>query len=518
MRITEIRESAISLLHYIFHTPPHPASLMTTPLSPRTKFVPTVAALLAAALPIGCAGVEGVRSTAPSPGVFWTPPPEHGAPPEPPPPPVLPPDIAQRVRQLQLTDVLDIALRNNTASAASWFQARAAAASYRAALGQYSPTLTVDGTVTAIKTVPSGGRAAVKQQFYGPTLALSWLLFDFGGRSGSVGEARAALLSADWTHNATIQNVVLGVEHAYFQYMGTTALLTAQQTTLKEAQTNLDAAEQRHNVGLATIADVLQAKTALSQAQLAVETTEGALQTTRGALALSMGLPANVPYDIEMPSDTTVPLGITDSVDALIGRAVRDRPDLQAARADVRAAQARVSVARGRALPSLEVGGSDGETYFLNGPTVGNSYTATLTLHIPIFAGLSDINGAKAARASAQAAAALTRGLEQQVIYQVFSSFYELRTAAQRVRTSADLLASATASEQVALGRYRAGAGALLDLLTAEAALADARAQRIQARFTWYVALAQLARDAGLLGLDGASPLHLLPDTAGTNR
>jgi len=65
----------------------------------------------------------------------------------------------------------------------------------------------------------------------------------------------------------------------------------------------------------------------------------------------------------------------------------------------------------------------------------------------------------------------------------------------------------------VALGRYRAGAGSLLDLLTAEAALADARAQSIQARFSWYVALGQLAHDTGILGLDGGSPLHVQPDT-----
>src|SRR2546427_11111380 len=88
----------------------------------------------------------------------------------------------------------------------------------------------------------------------------------------------------------------------------------------------------------------------------------------------------------------------------------------------------------------------------------------------------------------------------------------------QQVRTSADLLASATQSEQVALGRYKAGAGSLLDLLTAQAALASARAQVIGARFSWYIALAQLAHDAGILGLDGASPLHIKADTTGPNK
>ena len=479
----------------------------------------TASVVVLAAIELGCfgnpPGVAGVAGTAPAPNVFWTPPPRREAASAAAPLPALPPDLAQRVQQLKLADVIDIALRNNTATSVSWAQARAAAATYGAAKGQYYPTISLDGTATAIKTAPTGGRSAVQQQFYGPTLNLSWLLFDFGGRSGSIGEAREALLAANWTHNATVQNVVLAVEQAYFQYLGTKALLAAQQTTLKEAQTNLDAANQRHQVGLATIADVLQAKTALSQAQLALESTQGQLQTARGALALSMGLPANIPYDIGLPSDTTLPLGIADSVDALIERAVRERPDLAAARAQVRAAQARVSVARSQALPALTVGGTDGETYFFNNPTSGNSYTATLTLQIPLFSGWSQIYNVKAAAAAAQAAAQQQRGLERQVIYQVFNAYYELRTATQRVRTSSDLLASATQSEQVALGRYRAGAGSLLDLLTAEGALADARAQSIQARFSWYVALGQLAHDAGILGLDGGSPLHVQPDTTG---
>ena len=62
------------------------------------------------------------------------------------------------------------------------------------------------------------------------------------------------------------------------------------------------------------------------------------------------------------------------------------------------------------------------------------------------------------------------------------------------------------------------GVGSLLELLSAEDALASARAQRIQARLGWQAALVQLARDAGLLDLQGRSPLRLtarlLPLTA----
>jgi outer membrane protein TolC len=182
----------------------------------------------------------------------------------------------------------------------------------------------------------------------------------------------------------------------------------------------------------------------------------------------------------------------------------------------VRAAEARVSIARGNALPSLVVGGNGQQTYFFDSSPSGNSYTATITLQIPLFAGGSHIYDIKAAAAAAQAAAQQERGLEQQVVYQVFNAYYTLRTATQQVRTSADLLASATQSGEVALGRYKAGAGTVLDVLTAQSALASARAQAIQSRFSWYIALAQLAHDTGILGLDGSSPLRVQTDTSET--
>ena len=76
------------------------------------------------------------------------------------------------------------------------------------------------------------------------------------------------------------------------------------------------------------------------------------------------------------------------------------------------------------------------------------------------------------------ASLAQAQGVRQQVVQQVFTSFYALQTATQRVSTSDDLLASAQQSEEVARGRYQEGVGTILDLLTAQNALADARTQQ----------------------------------------
>ena len=457
--------------------------------------------------------------TSPSPGTPWTPPASQARTAAPAAPaPVVPPDLETRVRTLRLADVLDIALRNNTVTREAWYNARAALYAYDATRGQYFPTLSLDGSITKLKTSPSQGRTAVSQTVYGPSLSLSWLLFDFGGRAGSIASARDQLLAADWSHNAAIQDVVLTVEATYFNYLGTRALLESQRITLAEADSNLAAAEQRHTVGLATIADVLQARTARSQAELALETTTGALASARGALAVSMGFPANLPYDIDSVPLPSPPPGVAEHVDSLIDRALVTRPDLAAARAQAAAARDRVGIARGAALPGLSVTGAAGETYFANRPPIpGSSYSISLGIQIPLFAGGAHLYGIKSAQAAADAAQASAEGQAQLVVSQVFTSYYDLQTATQRVRTTDDLLTSATQSEQVALGRYKAGAGSVLDLLTAQSALADARAQQVTAHFGWYAALAQLAHDVGVLGLDGSSPFRLNSDSSGSH-
>jgi len=61
------------------------------------------------------------------------------------------------------------------------------------------------------------------------------------------------------------------------------------------------------------------------------------------------------------------------------------------------------------------------------------------------------------------------------------------------------LLTSAQKSQAVALGRYKAGAGSITDLLNAEAQLASARQQRVQSEYGFMIAKADLLRALGQL-------------------
>ncbi len=89
--------------------------------------------------------------------------------------------------------------------------------------------------------------------------------------------------------------------------------------------------------------------------------------------------------------------------------------------------------------------------------------------------------------------------IRSQIALDVWKAYQNLTTATQSLQATADLLASAEQSERVALGRYKAGVGTVLDLLSAQSALASARLQRIQAGLDWYVFRATLAQAMGAL-------------------
>ena len=400
------------------------------------------AAVGSALLLAGCAGtpsVSGVRGASPSPEISWTPPPDavpRIAASDTSAAAAVPPDIADRVQRLTLAEIVDLGLRNNPTTRLAWANAQAAAAVYGSERGAWFPTIDGDVSAARLKTAASQGRSAVEQSVLTPSITLNYLLFDFGGRTGRVAGARQRLLAASFTHNAAIQDVVLQVQVSYFRYLANRALLFAQRTTLEEARTNLTAAEERRRVGLATIADVLQARTAESQARLDLQTIEGNVQTTRGALALALGLPANLPYDVDSSAAAAPVAPLADSVNAIIATALQGRPDLAATHAEVEAARAAIGETRAALLPSLGFSATGGRTYATTIPDGANSYTLSLGLTIPLFNGFSRQYDVRAAEFEAEAARARALSLRQEVVFQVFSAYYALQTATRRVGTA----------------------------------------------------------------------------------
>ena len=441
--------------------------------------------------------------TSAAPDKPWAPPADAASPIRPAEGPVFPAGY-QAGMALSLAQAVDVALANNPSTRTAWLQARAAEERLGSERSAFLPA--VDFTVNAARQAASATNRSAPTT-YGSSLGLTYLLFDFGGRAAVVEEARQTLITADFLHNATIQNVILNLEDAYFQLLAVKALVLSQEATLKELQTSLEAAEARHHAGVATIADVLQARTAYSQARLTADTLAGNLRVGAGTVATIMGLPPQSDFSFGSLPANVPATEMAEAIESLLARATAERPDLAASRAAGERARARITQVRSSGLPSIGLTSSIGKT-FVGTPRSGNSFnpfSAGVALRFPLFSGFRNTYDIRAAELDAQIADEQTRGLARQIDLDVWTGYFGVRTAAQRVRTSRDLLASAQQSLDVASGRYKEGLGTILDVLTAESALANARAQEVQARADWLLSLAQLAHGMG----------SLTPETAG---
>jgi outer membrane protein len=399
-----------------------------------------------------------------------------------------------------ILEVVDLALCQNPSTNEAWANARVQAAQVGVAQAAFLPAL--DGKLSGNR-LNSEGSAATDQR--SASLTLSWLLYDFGARSATLENARQLLSAAASTRDATVQIVFLNALQSYYNTQAARAAVTAARESERASRESLTAAEVRYRVGSGTPADRLQAQTAWSQATLNRIKAEGALQSLYGTLANVMGLDAGQPLRlVDIPENLPESAFRRDSreIEALIAEARDRRPDLRAAEAQFKAAQSTVDYTRAAGLPTLSFG--SGPSWLETRGNGSNSITSHsnaigLTLTLPLFSGFSTTYKVRSAQARADVAAAQRDSLRLQVALDVWSSYQGLITASQSITTSADLLASAEQSERVALGRYKAGVGSILDVLNAQSALAAARLQRIQARLDWHVSRATLAKAVGAL-------------------
>lgn len=397
---------------------------------------------------------------------------------------------------LTVAEVVDIALCSNPQTREVWANSRYQAAQVGIARSAYLPTISA---ALATSRDRYSGISTTREQSAG--LALSWLLFDLGGRDSTLESARQLLTAVSASRDSTVQLVSQSAVQAYYQVRAAEAALAAARLSETAYQESYKAAEARYRVGSATPVDKLQAQTANSQSRLIRIQAEGALRTAQGNLATIMGRDAHRPVMLASQLETAPETGFEQDVETLIASARERRPDLVAAEARVRAAEADVLAARSAGMPTVGLGVTTGKSRTDSLPWDSSS-SIGVTVSIPIFSGYSSSYKIKAAEAQVDARLASRERLRLQVAQDVWNAYQSLVTANQSLRSTADLLVSAELSERVTRGRYESGVGSILDLLNAQSALATARQQRVQAMFDWNVSRTTLAFAMGNLDMD----------------
>lgn len=402
---------------------------------------------------------------------------------------------------LALADVVDLALCNNPQTRALWASARAQAAAVGANMAAYLPTLSAQGSIGRNRSVV-GNAPAGFMTTRNAGLTASYLLYDFGGRSASLENAKQLLVAANATRDATLQLNYLNAVQAYYALLSARASVQALQQAEASASESLNAAQARYEAGVATPADKLQAKTALSQATLNLVTAQGNERNAQGTLANLMGFDASQTFELAPVPDTTPDAAVEQDVGKLIEEARRNRPDLVAAEAQIKAAEAQLEVTRATGWPTLTLNGTANTARPVGAP-VTNTAGISLNLNVPLFTGGRTNYQSRAAEYQVENQQATRDLLANKIALDVWRAYQTLLTNSQALRSADDLVASATQSEAMTLGRYKAGVSgmSILDVLNAQSALASARQQRATALYNFLASRVALTQAIGQLDL-----------------
>jgi outer membrane protein len=422
-------------------------------------------------------------------------------------------------REYSLADLIDIAERRNQATRIAWEEARQAAINVGIAKAALVPALTASAiggyqraaTPFPSNLVPQGFITANIQEIL-PTLTITYLLLDFGGRQATVSAARQLSVAANVTFTQAHQKLIFDVAKAYFLLDGADAALRAAGQALKDAEQVQHSAEASYVRGLATIVTVELARRDTAQRRYTLAQARSAQHEAQYGLLTAMDLSPTTQLRIVDVSARPLPRPTSSKLQQLLSDALRQRPDLVATVAKLRASDAGIAQARSAFWPTLSLStnnqGNIGQVSVNGMPYAGvKEPQAGLFLNLawPLYQGGLLQNRLREAESRREAAAAAVRETRNQALREVALAYDQLDTGLQQYEAAKALLAAAQTAFSAASDSYAHGVGTFTDAASAEAALAAARADLVRAHAQTLINAAALAFATGALNANTAT-------------
>ena len=411
-----------------------------------------------------------------------------------PPPVPAPPDIPAKIR---LEDALRIQSERSLALASADATVASAAAQARIAGALPNPTLGFG--VGKSWDCPGGGcENPVWSGSLGDQGALAFVVT--GVRGLAVDTAEQGLKAATASRSDVLRNQTSLLKQ---QFVNMVIAARALQFTREEAslaEETVALARKRLQAGAMSEADVARLEVLQLQLEQAVDRAAQATRQARAALAQTLGVrPAPVEFEADGPefSSALLPPRLSGATQAsLTEEARRNRPDLDAVRAQVEQGRLSASLARRQLVPQFAL-----QLSYTQQGSPGNYFTpptGTVGLSVPLpvlYQQQGQVGQAEAATRLAEVALAK---LEAQITAEVaiaWSAMVAARSAAQRGEQRL-LERSRTARDLVRL-QYTKGAASLLEHLDAQRVHINNQIDYLFSLAAYWTAVFQLEQAVG---------------------
>ena len=398
-----------------------------------------------------------------------------------------------------LAEAEALALRNHPTVAAARLSAEAEAQVPQQVRSALAPQLGV-----AVSGAAASERARIGAGVFTNPLILSrvglgtnfsQLLYD-GGRTKLLTEGATARAKSEAAiANATRAQVLLQVRQAYLLALRTQAILRVATQTISARQTVLDQVSALTDAKLKSGLDLSFAEVAVAEARLLAAQARNDSQAALADLAVAVGLTEPAQWVL---TDPPPPPALPADSQALFGTALRQRPELEARRLEVEAAQRLVAAEGKLTKPTVSGFGTAGVV-----PAHVVAYEKDFYAAAGLSVNLNFFNGglfaARRTEAALRARAAEQRlkELENRLAREVAVAYLNAQTAFERLSLTDQLLKRAALSLELAQARYDLGLSSIVELSQAQLSKTTAELQQASARYDYAAQTAALSFQLG---------------------
>jgi outer membrane protein len=339
-----------------------------------------------------------------------------------------------------------------------------------------------------------------------PTLAIKWLLFDFGKRNYVIEAAQQFAYGERIAYTEAHQKLIFDVSKAYFDLDAKRAQLYAAKDSLEKAQILQDAAESKQDRGLATITEVAISIQETAKAVFTLNQAKAEENDAYHGLLEAIGLTPTLPLQIVGSSDRDLPIGIAADVNTYISRALEQRPDIIEAFAKLKSSAAEVCSAEASFRPTIELDAfvyqnigslaiNDGPTTWVNKPAAA----FWVKFKFPLYDGGTRRNLLGIARSKNRAAKEELIKTQDEAIRQVARAYDMVKSALAEYHSAVALVEASDIAYDSAVDSYRQGVGTFTEAVTAMTERTYAQYVLANAHATVLTAAASLAFSTGEL-------------------
>lgn len=281
---------------------------------------------------------------------------------------------------------------------------------------------------------------------------------------------------------------------AYVRALRAEAVLRARTADSTLAVDLLNIARDMLEAGVSVALDVTRAQAQVATARAQLIAARNDRDRTRLDLKRALNVPLETPLELT-DSLTTLPFADAQSEQTAVDLALRSRPDIRAAGAQLEATRQQVAVTKATRLPKVGVFGNDGQTGYLNHTL--NTYAVGVQVSVPVFEGGRREAVAQEQEAQARDIEVKQRDLRQQVALDVRAAMLDLASAREQMDAASERQRLAEQELAQARERFRAGVAGNADVITASQSLNTARTSFIDALAAYQAARVSLARAEG---------------------